>query len=275
MMLGVLMTVVLAQLGPAAGANPWGAMLEHTRHGIVVLEASDGRDRTTGTGFFVSAEGHLLTCHHVISGTDGRPYRRIWGRLSTEGDSRPTEVSFRVVASDPERDLAVLIPTETGFRPRTVLAFSDGRPEVGTDVAAIGHPRAGVDWTVTFGRIGGVDPPTATRVVPLLQTGTPLNPGNSGGPLVDARGWVVGVNQAAALRVDRTRAIGLDRAIDGTAVADWLRQHGVPLRRPPAAPKPTRRMTPQPPTGVPMTVDDLEALRRSISDQADRFQKKP
>lgn len=139
---------------------------------------------SSGTGFVTSADGYILTNHHVIEGAD-----RVIVRFS---DRR--EMEARIVGSDPLSDIAVLKVEARGLNPVRIGDARSLRP--GQWVVAIGSP-FGFDYSVTAGVVSGInrrsmDP--GQQYVPFIQTDVAINRGNSGGPLLNVRGEVVGVN---------------------------------------------------------------------------------
>ncbi len=143
------------------------------------------RDRTSlGTGFVISADGYILTNHHVIDGADD-----IHVQLS---DRR--ELSAKLIGSDAETDVALLKVDEKGLPAVTLGASSTLKP--GQWVVAIGSP-FGFDHSVTAGIVSAVgrsSQMTGQQYVPFIQTDVAINRGNSGGPLLDINGKVVGIN---------------------------------------------------------------------------------
>lgn len=144
---------------------------------VVVLFNVDGNRqvRALGSGFFV-ANGLVVTNLHVIKGATS-----IYGRVvGTEGASKVIEV----VITDEDVDLAVLrFDSLTG----PGLPLATGLPQVGETVYAIGSPK-GLEGTFTQGIVSAI-----RREDGLIQTQVPISPGSSGGPLLNARGEVVGV----------------------------------------------------------------------------------
>ncbi len=136
---------------------------------------------STGTAFFVSWEGHLVTNHHVVK--DRRRVRV----LLEEGDGVPA----RILATDPEDDLA-LLQVDVIARP---LPLRASRPLVkGEEVFALGYPLVaiqGQEQKATFGRVNALS--GAKGDARFAQVDVPIQPGNSGGPLIDRHGEVVGV----------------------------------------------------------------------------------
>ena len=137
-----------------------------------------------GSGFIISADGKILTNQHVVDGAD-----RVVVHLS---DRR--EFTAKVIGSDPLADVALLQVKATGL---PFLRLADSKSlKPGQWVVAIGSP-FGYDHSVTAGIVSGVgrrslDP--SQQYVPFIQTDVPINKGNSGGPLLNLRGEVVGIN---------------------------------------------------------------------------------
>jgi S1-C subfamily serine protease len=146
-----------------------------------------------GSGVVVTADGFMLTSAHVVAGSDGR------GRASF-ADGR--DIEFQVVGADPLSDLAVLRAGEGSLTPAD-LGDAE-RLRVGQLVVAIGNPH-GFAGSVTAGVVSALGRSLPTRsagaariIEDVIQTDAALNPGNSGGALADAQGWVVGINTAVA-----------------------------------------------------------------------------
>lgn len=160
---------------------------EQLRPAVVNLRAGRGRRESSGSGILFTPDGLLLTNHHVVAGQE-----RVRVRL---GDGRA--VGGRVVGNDPWTDLAVVQAEENNL-PHAALGDS-ARLRVGQLVVAIGSP-LGFESTVTAGVISALGRTlrsiTGHLVDNVIQTDAALNPGNSGGPLVDSRGRVIGINTA-------------------------------------------------------------------------------
>ena len=138
--------------------------------------------RGPGSGFIISADGLILTNHHVVDGAD-----EIKVRLT---DNR--EFTGKVLGSDAKTDIAV-VKIEAKDLPYLTMGNSD-ELKVGEWVAAIGSP-FGLDNTVTSGIVSAKSRKLPSdQYVPFIQTDVAVNPGNSGGPLFNMKGEVVGIN---------------------------------------------------------------------------------
>jgi putative serine protease PepD len=155
--------------------------------------AFGGPQGDTGSGVVVSAKGLVLTNDHVVSG--GPSITVQFG-----GAGGPTRVA-RVVGVDASNDLA-LLAVKPGALRLTPLHFADSADvHVGDPAFAIGNPYT-YDQTLTVGVISALDrsitSPNGATISGVIQTDAALNPGNSGGPLLNARGMVIGINSQIA-----------------------------------------------------------------------------
>jgi S1-C subfamily serine protease len=148
-----------------------------------------------GSGFVFDASGLILTNHHVIEG----------GTTLTVTFQDGTETTGTVVADDPTHDLAVVKVDKTGLP--TIAIGDSSKLKVGQLVVAIGSPLGTFTETVTSGilsatdrtiDVGSAGSRQTTSMSGLLQTDAAINEGNSGGPLLDSTGQVIGVNVAVA-----------------------------------------------------------------------------
>ena len=196
------------------------------RPAVVNLRVGRGRQMGSGSGVLFSPEGYLLTNHHVVGEAD-----RVRVRLH-DG----SEVAGRVVGNDPWTDLA-LVRAEGETFPYARLGDS-AKLRVGQLVVAIGSP-LGFESTVTAGVVSAVGRTlrsvTGHLVDNVIQTDAALNPGNSGGPLVDSRGHVVGINTAViqpaqgicfAIPVNMAKHILPSLLRHGRVIRGYLGLHG-------------------------------------------------
>ena len=142
-------------------------------------------ERSLGSGVIVDPAGYILTNNHVIEGAD-----RITVRLSGDSEQFPATV----VGVDTETDLAVIKIQSDRPLPAADMGDSDA-PQVGDWVLAIGSP-FGLDATVTAGIISYKGRPGSQQFQRFIQTDAAINRGNSGGPLVNLAGQVIGINTA-------------------------------------------------------------------------------
>jgi serine protease Do len=169
--------------------------------------------RGTGSGVIIEPDGHILTNYHVIQHAD-----RIMVKLA---DGRTLRA--HVVGSDPDTDLA-LIKVE-GAQPFPAAALGDSdRLRVGEWVCAIGNPLA-YEHTVTVGVVSYIGRKLFdTSFTDYIQTDAAINFGNSGGPLINTRGEIIGINSAISARSNNIGfAVPVNQA---RAVLPQLKQHG-------------------------------------------------
>lgn len=188
-----------------------------------------------GSGLVVTPDGYILTNHHVISFRDGDLVDEVVVKLT---DGR--EFEAEIVGSDPDTDVAVLKVAIDGEMPYLTLADSDNL-RVGDVVFAVGNPLR-VGLTVTQGIISGVGR-TDLGILGLsgyenfIQTDASINMGNSGGPLVDAYGRVIGINTAILSRSGGNIGIGFAipinlarRIMEGIVTGEGIRRGFLGIR---------------------------------------------
>ena len=174
-----------------------------------------------GSGVVVSAEGHILTNHHVIDAGDRRQTLRV--RFS---DGR--EVPAKVEGTDSESDLALLKIDPKGLN-LTPIRFADSdKVRVGHLCMAIGSP-FGYSHSVTFGTVSAKHrhAQLSQPYQDFLQTDAPINPGNSGGALVNIKGELIGINAAIVSQTRGSDGVGLAIASNlAKQVSDQLQKYG-------------------------------------------------
>jgi putative serine protease PepD len=212
-----VLALVLAKSGgpakaPAARPTPTATptlaiplIYQHLLPSMVIIRTT----RELGAGFIVADNGTILTAAHVITGA-----KRI---TVTFADGTTSDAS--VASANPKQDTATLIPSKL---PQVVVpANLGGDPVIGTEVVAIGNP-LGLDYSVSSGVVSGLNRTAIThdgRFSGLIQFDASVNPGSSGGPLVDEHGLVVGivVSMADPAGNDAFAGIGFAAPI-GTAI---------------------------------------------------------
>jgi S1-C subfamily serine protease len=177
----------------------------------------------TGTGFVISASGHIVTNHHVINGCTGDIRGNLTGEAAT---------TLRVVSSDESNDLALLQGPAASFK--TFARIRDRAIHSGDSVVAIGYPFHGLltsDFTVTTGIVSSLS--GLMNDTRFLQISAAVQPGNSGGPLIDTSGQIVGMVAAKLNAMKFVRATGnipenINFAIKTGAIRDFLDNSVVP-----------------------------------------------
>ena len=175
------------RMGPGQGLpNDPGAEMLRRFFGMPMLPSPETRRHTSlGSGFIISADGYILTNNHVVDHAD---------KVTVRLQDRRT-LTAKVVGTDPTYDIALLKVDAGGALPTVTIGNSRGL-QPGQWVLAIGSP-FGFDYTVTQGIVSAVGRNLGQRDQPytsFIQTDVPINRGNSGGPLFDLQGEVVGIN---------------------------------------------------------------------------------
>ncbi len=175
-----------------------------------------------GSGFFISADGYIVTNNHVVDHAKDVTVTTIDGKT----------IAARVVGTDPKTDLALLKVKEGGDYP--FVSFASQAPRVGDWVVAVGNP-FGLGGTVTAGIVSARGRDIgAGPYDDFLQIDAPVNHGNSGGPTFNANGEVVGVNTAIfspsggsvgigfAIASDVAKSVVQSLKDDGKVERGWL-----------------------------------------------------
>lgn len=159
----------------------------------IVVRMSSGRPGVpgelggTGSGVIIAPDGYILTNSHVVAAAESLTVE------FADGNSR----AATLIGDDPSTDLAAIHVDASGL-PYAVVGDSDGL-QVGQFVIAVGNP-LGFDSTVSTGVVSSLGRTLRSRqgrlIENIIQHTAPLNPGNSGGPLVNSRGQIVGINTA-------------------------------------------------------------------------------
>ena len=178
-------------------------------------EDDENGNGSLGSGFIVSADGYVVTNHHVVDGAD-----EIIVNLS---DRR--ELPAKIIGTDKRSDLALLKIEATGL-PAASFGSSDVL-EVGEWVIAIGSP-FGFDHSVTAGIVSAKERNLPSEsYIPFIQTDVAINPGNSGGPLFNLKGEVVGINSQIYSRTGGFMGLSFSIPVDvAKNVIDQLKSTG-------------------------------------------------
>ncbi len=186
---------------------------------VVTIYVATSSSLETGSGSVIDERGYVLTNNHVVERAATNPDAKLTLRF-VDGTERP----WRLVGRDPTSDIAVV--KVDGVDNLKVATFGDSDAlKVGQRVVAIGAPR-GLTTTVTSGIVSAVrravigpteNPGDVPAVLDAVQTDAAVNPGNSGGPLLDAEARIIGVNTLAKTTSGGTQ--GLNFAVP----ANWAR----------------------------------------------------
>ena len=197
--------------------------------GVVEITVGSGFGATAGgSGFVLDEEGHIVTNHHVVNGATQATVRFADGQ----------EADAEVVGSDPSTDVALLRLQDPGAVDLSPLTLgSSSSLEVGETVVAIGSP-FGLEGTLTAGVVSAlgreIRAPDGFAIDDVIQTDAAINSGNSGGPLLDTNGRVIGINTqiqsetggnvgiGLAVPVDTVKKIVNDLRGDGQVEHAWL-----------------------------------------------------
>ena len=147
----------------------------------------DSGGRGTGSGSIIDTQGHILTNNHVVEGADSLS-------VSFGGDK---SFPAKTIGRDPDTDLAIIQVSAPAELLKVVPLGDSDKLSVGQKVLAIGNP-FGLDRTLTTGVISGLQRPiqaqTGRIIEGAIQTDASINPGTSGGPLLDSQGRMIGIN---------------------------------------------------------------------------------
>jgi putative serine protease PepD len=179
----------------------------------------------TGTGFVVDAKGHIVTAAHVVDGASS---------ISVKFQDGTTRTA-RLLGTDNATDVAVLSVDASGLTLHPLSLGSSAALDIGDEVAAIGDPFT-YERSLSTGIVSGLDrtisAPNGFTVAHAIQTDAALNPGNSGGPVLDAAGQVIGIVDQIATNGSSQTSSGVGFAVPIDLVRSELAQleAGKPVR---------------------------------------------
>jgi len=232
--------IILGIVSPVSAQNfdPKQIYQEASKAVVLIAAFEGGRDTgSTGTGSIIRSDGSILTnAHVVINSVDGKPFNNIRVFLKPDhvtGDlkkdmSRKFDASL--VKYSESLDLAILRINDSKFSADLpYLKLSKLREtSIGDPVLAIGHPEQGGLWTLTTGTISSlIEDFENIAGKDVFQTETSFNRGNSGGPLIDRRGDIVGINSMIARKgKDGMTITDVNFSIKSTVATKWMSSVG-------------------------------------------------
>ena len=206
--------------------------------GVVSITATTANGEDKGTGIVLNEEGLILTNDHVVQGATAMQV--------TSGGSSSASRSATLVGEEANSDLALIKVDPSGLGLKALKVAGGEGVEVGAQVFAIGNPY-GLEETLTKGIISAlnreISAPNGAKITGAIQTDAALNPGNSGGPLLNGRGEVIGVNSqiasdAASVNGSQAGSTGVGFAISTNTIAAAVKKieagQGVPYSVSPA-----------------------------------------
>ncbi|GAA8847118.1 trypsin-like peptidase domain-containing protein [Helicobacter pylori] len=222
----------------ASKTNPdWNAVTAAVSPSVVSITVEGNGSGGEGSGVVLDTKGHILTNHHVVSGAGSNPTITV---TLADGNS----YAATIAGEDASTDLAVVTLKNPPSDLTPITVGSSAGLEVGDPVMAVGNP-LGLSGTVTTGIVSALDRPVTTSsseseqqdpfaqqqqsspvVTSAIQTSAAVNPGNSGGALVDAAGRLVGINSSIASlgsSSGQSGSIGIGFAIP-VDEATWIAQ---------------------------------------------------
>jgi len=214
----------------ASGFDPK-AIYDRDAPGVVTvistgLQSTSGDEAGLGSGFVISGDGEIATNAHVVTSGEGAAIRKAQNVYVRFGDGN--QVPAQVRGFDPFSDVALLKVDPAGLTLRPLPLGSTADLHVGAPVAAIGSPFA-EEQSLSVGVISGLDRSieslTGFATTGAIQTDAAINHGNSGGPLLDGRGRVLGIN--AQIQTSTGDGSGVGFAVP----ADVVKQSLAQLRR--------------------------------------------
>jgi len=197
---------------------------------VVLIYGEEGETGSVGTGSIIHRSGLVVTNAHVIlNHATEKPFEKLFIFLKpdrvTGSNEQDLKRGFKAqwLSFNPSLDLALLL-IDGAPEGLPTVPIADGDVGVGEATAAIGHPEHGARWSLTTGRIGGEwSDFEGVKEKDVYQMETSVNRGNSGGPLLDGNGNMVGINTAIARRSEDGLAItGVNFAIKSSVVRNWL-----------------------------------------------------
>lgn len=194
---------------------------------VYIFEASDNNPVSSGSGFIITKDGYIVTNCHVVDSAEADTSMDIKVNVPGHDDL----IAAEIVGTDVQTDIAVLKLEEDGVYPTVTLGDSD-LLQPGELAVAIGNPLGTLEGTVTVGVISAIGRQLNNNGYPmeLIQTDASINSGNSGGPLINSFGEVVGVTNA---KMGSAEGLGFAIPINSIkSVIESLINYGMVVGRP-------------------------------------------
>ena len=197
---------------------------ERDSSGVVSIKAVTSEGEDSGTGIVLDDKGLILTNDHVVAGATSI--------VAGPGKSSNVTRTATLVGEEANQDLALIRIDPSGLNLKPLSLVSSSSVQVGDAVYAIGNPY-GLDETLTRGIVSALDreiaAPDGSKITGAIQTDAALNPGNSGGPLLNEQGEVIGVNSQIASDAARSEgsqpgSTGVGFAIASNTVAQAVKK---------------------------------------------------
>jgi putative serine protease PepD len=192
--------------------------------GVVAIKAITANGEDEGTGIVLNEKGLILTNDHVIAGATSVT-------VEANGSSSTTRTA-KVVGEEANKDLALISVDPSGLGLKALTLASSSSLQVGDSVYAIGSPY-GLEETLTRGIVSAlgreISAPDGSKITGAIQTDAALNPGNSGGPLLNEQGDVIGVNSqiasdASTIGGSQPGSTGVGFAISSNTAAEVVKK---------------------------------------------------
>jgi S1-C subfamily serine protease len=223
---------VVKESGEAEGFDPEGIYRREGAGVVTIISAGlpgeTGQGAGQGSGFVINADGEIVTNAHVVTSGEGRAIRKAENVYVRFEDGN--QVPARIVGFDPFSDVALLKIDPAGLTLRPLPLGSSNGVAVGAPVAAIGSP-FGEEQSLSVGVVSALDRDiqslTGFETTGAVQTDAAINRGNSGGPLLDARGRVLGINSQIKSSSGGGEGVGFAVPVDTVRRSlDSLRETG-------------------------------------------------
>jgi len=232
-----LCTLVVACSPAQAFATDFVKLYQQTASSVVFIYCVEkGSFISSGSGVLLDRQGHILTNSHVVS-NQKKPCPQLSIAFKpvhlTGNDYKDLQTLLpgNVLHRNTDEDLALVrLNGEVSHHAVPAVLGKVGHILPGSPVYAVGHPSGGAPWSLTTGHISSIwIKYQGQDGLDVLQTETSLNPGNSGGPLFDERGEVVGINSFIVRKNrDKLAITGINFAVQISVARKWLKTLKIP-----------------------------------------------